>query len=176
MHARYGLAAQFALNGETREIPCVISAPMTGQPVEVVMILISERATGRGRRPRRARPLTEGDLIVGANSGSAIGTLVERMTGFVMLLHLHDNYGADAVQDAMAIPMSQLPAVLKKTLTRDQGTELAMHREITLATKTDIYFCDPHSPWQRGSNENTKRVVAPVLPDLSVYTTSSTSR
>jgi len=100
----------------------------------------------------------EGDLIVGKNSGSAIGTLVERTTGFVMLLHLPDNHGADAVQDAMVNAMSQLPAVLKKSLTWDQGKEMSNHVQIAAATDLDIYFCDPHSPWQRGSNENTVSV------------------
>ncbi len=114
----------------------------------------------------------EGDLIVGANSGSAIGTLVERMTGFVMLLHLPDNHGADAVQEAMVNAMSQLPAVLKKTLTWDQGSEMSNHVQIAAATDLDIYFCDPHSPWQRGSNENTNGLLRQYFPkstDLSVY-------
>jgi transposase, IS30 family len=114
----------------------------------------------------------EGDLIVGKNSGSAIGTLVERKTGFVMLLHLPDNHGACAVQDAMAIAMSQLPAVLKKTLTWDQGVELSNHVQIAAANDLDIYFCDPHSPWQRGSNENTNGLLRQYFPkgtDLSVY-------
>ena len=114
----------------------------------------------------------EGDLIVGANSGSAIGTLVERMTGFVMLLYLPEGHGADAVQDAMAIAMSQLPAVLKKTLTWDQGKEMSNHVQIAAATDLDIYFCDPHSPWQRGSNENTNGLLRQYFPkgtDLSVY-------
>ena len=114
----------------------------------------------------------EGDLIIGANSGSAIGTLVERTTGFVMLLHLPGNHGADAVQEAMVAAMSQLPAVLKKTLTWDQGVEMANHVQIAAATDLDIYFCDPHSPWQRGSNENTNGLLRQYFPkstDLSVY-------
>ena len=114
----------------------------------------------------------EGDLIVGKNSGSAIGTLVERTTGFVMLLHLPDNHGADAVQEAMVAAMSQLPAVLKKTLTWDQGSEMSNHVQIAAATDLDIYFCDPHSPWQRGSNENTNGLLRQYFPkgsDLSVY-------
>jgi transposase, IS30 family len=98
----------------------------------------------------------EGDLIMGSTkSGSAIGTLVERTTRFVMLLHLPDNHGALAVQDAIVAKMAQLPAMLRRSLTWDQGSEMANHAAITLATDLDIYFCDPHSPWQRGSNENT---------------------
>jgi transposase, IS30 family len=114
----------------------------------------------------------EGDLIVGKNSGSAIGTLVERTTGFVMLLYLPDNHGADAVQEAMVNAMTQLPAVLKKTLTWDQGSEMSNHVQIAAATDLDIYFCDPHSPWQRGSNENTNGLLRQYFPkgsDLSVY-------
>jgi IS30 family transposase len=114
----------------------------------------------------------EGDLIIGKASGSAIGTLVERTTGFVMLLHLPDNHGADAVQEAMVNAMSQLPAVLKKTLTWDQGCEMSNHIQIAAATDLDIYFCDPHSPWQRGSNENTNGLLRQYFPkgtDLSVY-------
>ena len=113
----------------------------------------------------------EGDLILGSQaSGSAIGTLVERMTGFVMLLHLPDNHGALAVQEAMVATMSQLPAVLRRTLTWDQGKELSNHVQIAAATELDIYFCDPRSPWQRGSNENTNGLLRQYFPkgsDLS---------
>ena len=94
------------------------------------------------------------------------------MTGFVMLLHLPESHGADAVQEAMTAMMSQLPAVLKKTLTWDQGKEMANHVQIAAATELDIYFCDPHSPWQRGSNENTNGLLRQYFPkgsDLSVY-------
>jgi IS30 family transposase len=114
----------------------------------------------------------EGDLIIGANSASAIGTLVERMTRFVMLLHLPERHGASEVEDAMAAAMSQLPAVLRKTLTWDQGIEMANHARIAEATGLDIYFCDPHSPWQRGSNENTNGLLRQYFPkgsDLSIY-------
>ncbi|SDO74752.1 Transposase and inactivated derivatives, IS30 family, partial [Nocardioides szechwanensis] len=91
----------------------------------------------------------EGDLIVGAYSKSAIGTLVERTTGFVALLHLPENHGADAVAEAMIEAMSRLPETLRKTMTWDQGSEMANHVQIAAATDLDIYFCDPHSPWQR---------------------------
>lgn len=97
----------------------------------------------------------EGDLILGAGGKSAIGTLVERATRFVLLLHLPDDHGALAVQDAIVAKMAQLPAILRRTLTWDQGREMANHAAIAAATELDIYFCDPHSPWQRGSNENT---------------------
>ena len=114
----------------------------------------------------------EGDLITGAQNKSAIGTLVERATGFVMLLHLPDNHGADAVQEAMIEAMSRLPATLRQTLTWDQGVEMSNHVAIAAATDLDIYFCDPHSPWQRGSNENTNGLLRQYFAkgsDLSVF-------
>ena len=101
----------------------------------------------------------EGDLILGsAKSNSAVGTLVERKTGFVMLLHLPDGHGALAVQDAIVEKMTRLPEMLRRSLTWDQGVEMSNHVKIAETTGLDIYFCDPHSPWQRGSNENTVSV------------------
>jgi transposase, IS30 family len=114
----------------------------------------------------------EGDLITGSQNKSAIGTLVERATGFCLLLHLPDDHGADAVADAMIQAMSQLPATLRRTLTWDQGIEMANHARVAAATDLDIYFCDPHSPWQRGSNENTNGLLRQYFAkgsDLSVY-------
>lgn len=114
----------------------------------------------------------EGDLILGQEQKSAIGTLVERMTGFTMLLHLPDEHGPLAVQRAMITKMSQLPEILRQTLTWDQGIEMANHARIAAATDLDIYFCDPHSPWQRGSNENTNGLLRQYFPkgtDLSFW-------
>jgi IS30 family transposase len=114
----------------------------------------------------------EGDLIVGKDSGSAIGTLVERSTGFVMLLHLPERHGAIEVRDQMITAIGKMPASLRKTVTWDQGMEMAAHRQITVATGVDIYFCDPHSPWQRGTNENTNGLLRQYFPkgtDLSGY-------
>ena len=113
----------------------------------------------------------EGDLILGSTeSGSAIGTLVERTTGFTLLLHLRGNHTADTVADAMIHKMAELPEQLRRTLTWDQGSEMSSHVRIAEATGLDIYFCDPHSPWQRGTNENTNGLLRQYFPkgtDLS---------
>ncbi len=115
----------------------------------------------------------EGDLIMGSTaSNSAIGTLVERTTRFTMLLHLPDGHGADAVQEAVVAKMATLPAILRQTLTWDQGKEMANHVQIAAATDLDIYFCDLHSPWQRGTNENTNGLLRQWFAkgtDLSVF-------
>jgi len=115
----------------------------------------------------------EGDLITGKGNTSAIGTLVERSSRFVMLLHLPGDHGADAVQEAMVKKMATLPEAMRRTLTWDQGAEMANHLGIADATGLDIYFCDPGSPWQRGTNENTNGLLRQYFPkstDLSGYT------
>ena len=100
-------------------------------------------------------------LILGSNCRSAIATLVERQSRYTMLVHLPAGHGAVAVRDGLLAAIATLPAHLRKSLTWDQGSEMARHSEITLASEMSIYFCDPHSPWQRGSNENTVSLEMP---------------
>ena len=114
----------------------------------------------------------EGDLITGAHNQSAIATLVERSTRYVMLVHLPGNHTAETVRDGLIKTMSTLPAHLRGSLTWDQGVEMAKHKAFSIATDMDVYFCDPHSPWQRGSNENTNGLLRQYFPkgtDLNAY-------
>ena len=132
----------------------------------------------------------EGDLILGLDS-SAIGTLVERSTRFTMLLHLPRmrdfgqarvkngpalaGHGAAAVRDAITCSIVTLPEQLRQSLTWDQGAEMAQHAQLRLQTRLPIYFCDPHSPWQRGTNENTNGLLRQYFPkgtDLSRYSSA----
>jgi len=114
----------------------------------------------------------EGDLIIGKDQASQIGTLVERSTGYVRLLHLPQSRTADVVADAMIAAIKELPATLRRTVTWDQGHEMAQHARISVDAGIDVFFCDPHSPWQRGSNENTNGLLRQYFPkgtDLSVH-------
>jgi IS30 family transposase len=141
-------------------------------------IMISERPADAGDRAVPGH--WEGDLILGLES-SAIGTLVERTTRFTMLLHLPPldghrtqarekhgpalaGHGAEAVRDAIAASITTLPEQLRRSLTWDQGAEMAQHAQLRIDTGVAIYFCDPHSPWQRGSNENTNGLLRQYFP------------
>ena len=115
----------------------------------------------------------EGDLIVGAYSRSAIGTLVERTTRWTMLLHLPVDHSALEVQQAIRKQVANLPFFLRKSLTWDQGVEMSNHLQIARENDLRIYFCDPHSPWQRGTNENTNGLLRQYFPkgtNLSIHT------
>jgi IS30 family transposase len=148
-------------------------------------ILISQRPA---EAEDRALPgHWEGDLILGLDS-SAIGTLVERSTRFVTLLHLPPmddrgprikngpalaGHGAEAVRDAIAAAITTLPDQLRRSLTWDQGSEMSQHAELRIDTGLQVYFCDPHSPWQRGTNENTNGLLRQYFPkgtDLTRHT------
>lgn len=149
-------------------------------------IMISERPAAVADRAVPGH--WEGDLILGLDS-SAIGTLVERTTRFTMLLHLprmaeHGvdarmkngpalaGHGAEAVRDSIACTITGLPRQLRQSLTWDQGAEMSQHARLKIDTGLDVYFCDPHSPWQRGTNENTNGLLRQYFPkgtDLSAH-------
>ncbi|WP_302847834.1 IS30 family transposase [Azotobacter beijerinckii] len=113
----------------------------------------------------------EGDLIKGKANASAVGTLVERTSGYLMLVKMNDATATSAVEGFSAA-LNRMPLAVRKSMTYDQGREMVRHAEITQKTGVAIYFCDPHSPWQRGSNENINGLIRQYLPkgtDLSVY-------
>ena len=121
----------------------------------------------------------EGDIILGEGGRSAVGTLVERTSRFLLLLHLEGERTADAVDAAMRRAVATLPQELWRSITWDQGAEMANHAGFTIATDIPIYFCDPHAPWQRGSNENTNGLLRQYMPkgtDLSTLSQDEIGR
>ncbi|MGB8794628.1 MAG: IS30 family transposase [Mycobacterium sp.] len=170
--ARGGLkreVAQALRSGRTRRKPHRSPDQRTHRFVDP-MIMISERPA---EIEDRAVPgHWEGDLIMGEANKTAIATLVERATRYTMLVHLPDGHHAEAVRDGLIATIATLPAHLRGSLTWDQGAEMARHKQFSMATDMQVYFCDPASPWQRGSNENTNGLLRQYFPkgtDLSAF-------
>ena len=170
--ARGGLkreVAQALRSGRTRRKPHRSPDQRTNRFVDP-MIMISERPA---EIEDRAVPgHWEGDLIMGEGNKTAIATLVERATRYTMLVHLPDGHAAEVVRDGLIATITTLPAHLRGSLTWDQGAEMAGHKQFSMATEMAVYFCDPASPWQRGTNENTNGLLRQYFPkgtDLSAF-------
>jgi IS30 family transposase len=134
------------------------------------MVNISERPAEAADRAVPGH--WEGDLIIGKQNQTAIGTLVERSTGYVMLVHLPDGYKPEQVAPALAAKIRTLPETVRRSLTWDQGPEMRDWKQVRIAADVEIFFCDPHKPWQRGTNENTNGLLRQYFPkgsDLSVH-------
>jgi len=170
--ARGGLkreVAQALRTGRTRRKPHRAPGQRTHRFIDP-MIMISERPAEVADRAVPGH--WEGDLITGELNKTAIATLVERTTRYTMLVHLPESHDAEAVRDGLIATISTLPAHLRGSLTWDQGAEMARHKQFSMATDMAVYFCDPASPWQRGTNENTNGLLRQYFPkgtDLSIH-------
>jgi len=163
IQARGGLKRELAQHLRTRRTNRRPKGtkPVSGKGQIVDPVMISERPA---EVEDRAVPgHWEGDLLMGHRQ-TAIGTLVERWSRYVMLFGLPDGHSADAVRTALAETVHQLPEHLWQSLTWDQGKEMAQHAQFTIDTGVQVYFCDPNSPWQRGSNENTNGLLRQYFP------------
>lgn len=172
LQARGELRTQLKLelrSGRTRRVSHSRSSQVKGGIIG--MVNISERPA---EADDRAVPgFWEGDLIIGKGGKSQIATLVERTTRYTLLVRIPYDRTADRVAILLAAKMQTLPEILKNSVTWDQGKEMARHAEFTVKTGMPVYFCDPHSPWQRGTNENTNGLLRQYFPkgtDLSLHT------
>ena len=120
---------------------------------------------------RRVPGHWEGDLLIGKRNQTAIGTLVERASGFAMLVALPDGYKPEHVAPALARKVQTLPEALRRSLTWDQGPEMRDWKQVHVDAGIDVFFCDPHAPWQRGSNENTNGLLRQYFPKGSDFST-----
>lgn len=170
--ARGGLkreVAQALRSGRTRRKPHQKPHQRTHRFVDP-MLMISDRPADI--EDRAVPGHWEGDLIMGEGNKTAIATLVERATRYTMLIHLPEGHHAEAVRDGLIAAIATLPTHLRGSLTWDQGSEMARHKQFSMATDMAVYFCDPASPWQRGTNENTNGLLRQYFPkstDLSVH-------
>jgi len=174
VQARGGLRkdlTKYLRSGRTRRRSHHRAAHLDGVGKHQNMVMISDRPAEVADRAVPGH--WEGDLILGAHNRSAIATLVERSTRFVMLCALPNGHTTAEVTTAIQNQIQTLPAQLARSITWDQGSEMSGHEAFTIATGIPVYFCDPHSPWQRGSNENTNGLLRQWFPkgtDLSVHT------